>query len=61
VLDLSPDDYDNWWTILAADLSLLLILEMNGKYSIYDSQPDKAWIPSNATLVCWKHHNTFIW
>jgi hypothetical protein len=22
VLDLSPDDYDNWWTILAADLSL---------------------------------------
>lgn len=33
---------------------VLVILEINGKYSIYDSQPDKIWVPSNATLVCWK-------
>jgi hypothetical protein len=31
---------------------VLMILEINGKYSIYDSQPNKAWVPSNATLVC---------
>jgi hypothetical protein len=39
---------------------VLVILEINGRYSIYDSQPDKAWVPSNATLVCRKH-NTFVW
>jgi hypothetical protein len=33
---------------------VLVILEIDGKYSIYDSQPDKAWVPSNAFLVRWK-------
>jgi hypothetical protein len=40
---------------------VLVILEINGKYSIYDSQPDKAWVSSNATLVCWKHTKCSIW
>ena len=39
---------------------VLLIVEMNGRYSIYDSHPDKEWVPSNAALVCWKHHNMVI-
>lgn len=33
---------------------VLLIVEINGRYSIYDSQPDKAWVPLNPALVCWK-------
>jgi hypothetical protein len=32
--------------------NVLVIFEINGKYSIYNSQPDKAWLSSNATLVC---------
>ena len=40
---------------------VLLIVEINGRYSIYDSQPDKAWVPLNPALVCWKHHNMVIW
>ena len=30
----------------------LLIVEVNGRYFIYNSQPDKAWVPSKAALVC---------
>jgi hypothetical protein len=30
---------------------VLIILEINGKYSIYNSQPDKLWVPSNAIFV----------
>jgi hypothetical protein len=30
---------------------VLVILEINGKYSIYNSQPDKLWIPLDAVLV----------
>jgi hypothetical protein len=30
---------------------VLIILKINGRYSIYDSQPDKAWVLSNAVLV----------
>jgi len=40
---------------------VLLIVEINGRYSIYDSQPDEAWVPLNPALVCWKHHNMVIW
>src|SRR5438045_3976697 len=36
--------------------NVLVILEINGKYSIYNSQPDMSWVPSNATLVCWRHN-----
>jgi hypothetical protein len=39
---------------------VLLIVEMNGRYFIYDSQPDKVWVPPNAALVCWKHHNGYL-
>ena len=31
--------------------NVLVIIEINGKYSIYNSQPDKLWVPSDATLV----------
>jgi hypothetical protein len=30
---------------------VLVILEINGKYSIYNSQPDKLWVPSDITLI----------
>jgi hypothetical protein len=30
---------------------VLVILEINGKYSIYDSQPDKTWVSSNAIFI----------
>ena len=32
--------------------NVLVVFEVNGKDSIYNSQSDKAWLPSNATLVC---------
>jgi hypothetical protein len=31
--------------------NILVISEVNGKDSIYNSQSDKVWLPSNATLV----------
>ncbi len=33
-------------------VNVYAVVEINGKISIYDSQPDKVWLPSNATLVC---------
>jgi hypothetical protein len=39
---------------------VLVILEINGKYSIYDSQPDKEWVPSNAILVRWKSPHVYL-
>jgi hypothetical protein len=30
---------------------VLVILKINGKYSIYNSQPDKLWVPSDTTLI----------
>ena len=39
---------------------VLIILEINGKYSIYDSQPNKAWVPSNAILVRWKSPHAYL-
>lgn len=39
---------------------VLIILEINGRYSIYDSQPDKAWVPSNAVLVRWKSLHVYL-
>jgi hypothetical protein len=30
---------------------VLVILKINGKYSIYNSQSDKLWVPLDAILV----------
>jgi hypothetical protein len=30
---------------------VLVILKINGKYSIYNSQPDKLWVPSDTIFV----------
>jgi hypothetical protein len=30
---------------------VLVILEINGKYSIYDSKPNKVWVLSKAIFV----------
>jgi hypothetical protein len=30
---------------------VLLIVEIDDRYSIYDGQPDKAWVPLNPALV----------
>ena len=39
---------------------VLVILEINGKYSIYDSQADEEWVPSNAIFVCWKSPHVYL-
>jgi hypothetical protein len=39
--------------------NVYVVVEINGKYFIYNSQPDKGWPPSDAILVCWTHHTIF--